>query len=74
MAASRTVAAAIGIATAQFGGSMTSTLATASNGAARENGVVDTVLVPFTTAEIGGSHISGILLAAGLAERFGVRD
>ena len=52
---------------------MTSTLATASNAGARENGVVDTVLVPFTTAEIGGSHISGILLAAGLAERFGVR-
>lgn len=34
---------------------------------------VDAVLMPFTTAQIGGSHISGMVLAEGLARRFGCR-
>lgn len=35
---------------------------------------VATVLMPYTTAEIGGSHISGTSLAVGLQRRFGVRS
>jgi glycosyltransferase involved in cell wall biosynthesis len=35
---------------------------------------VDTVLFPYTTGQLGGSHISGTSLASGLAERFGLRS
>lgn len=32
------------------------------------------MLFPYTTGQIGGSHISGVALAGGLAERFGLRS
>jgi glycosyltransferase involved in cell wall biosynthesis len=35
---------------------------------------VDTVVMPFTTAQIGGSHVSGSTLGAGLQRVFGVRS
>jgi glycosyltransferase involved in cell wall biosynthesis len=34
---------------------------------------VGTVVMPFTTGQIGGSHVSGVSLAHGLAQGFGVR-
>lgn len=34
---------------------------------------VDTVVMPFTTGQIGGSHVSGVSLAKGLADAFGLR-
>lgn len=34
---------------------------------------IDTVVMPFTTGQIGGSHVSGVSLAKGLADAFGVR-
>jgi glycosyltransferase involved in cell wall biosynthesis len=40
----------------------------------REARAVETVLFPYTTGQIGGSHISGTSLAAGLSERYGVRS
>ncbi|HEX8484899.1 glycosyltransferase family 4 protein [Sphingomonas sp.] len=39
-----------------------------------ENLPIATVLMPYTTLEIGGSHISGTSLAQGLQRRYGIRS
>ncbi len=36
--------------------------------------VVDTVVMPFTTAQVGGSHVSGTTLGASLQRVYGVRS
>ncbi|HEX8342132.1 MAG TPA: glycosyltransferase family 4 protein [Tepidisphaeraceae bacterium] len=39
----------------------------------RGGNAIETLFLPFTTGQIGGSHISGTLLGAGQAAQFGVR-
>ena len=53
---------------------MSERLSTSSSCVESVTSPVETVLFPYTTGQIGGSHISGTSLAAGLAERFGLRS